>query len=683
MEPFDGSQYRREVLAVLRERPVEDVEDLFWLASMSRDTESDAQIKARLRDVRGFLNKEKSRPRQASLANSVLQEWPRVEKALLDPAARRALRDRLGNTTEAAPRARKPAGGQKPRGKEARKRRQIAESLAELGRIRQDPDVGVDLFSFLGLAPTASRDLIAQRIERVSEINRRRRPDRERALVDDLIIHARDLLLNAPAEAYREGLVNDVRDQVVYALLAGDAAGATDALAAAREIGISDAAILDALAPLAREHEGALPVSAVGLAIWCSNCRTLELQGRPVCASCGTELMHPCPGCGSVVAFDLAACPSCGVSLDAAREAARGAKEAQRSEEEALERIDSLPALEQEALLVKLVAQNPGWKKAARRLRRLPPSPPTNLRLTRNDAEVRLSWSASRSSNVEQYVVVRVADGVERVLGHTGVLVWDDTPPDGEVTYRVTAVRANAVSEPTTAALVGGLRITGCDAGPPVRISWVSPRGLIPSLTRVEVRAEGRISRKLYASPDGYVDRHVGAGRTYTYVVTNQQDSADSHEVEVTVGAPIQAASQLVPSGAPASAPTRPARPATSVPAPPPPPPPPAPVPADPIPGVDGLAVERATDGSLHASFSWPRAVTEVQICWHPQRPPGDSADGNGRKVTKSRYEIDDGVSLADVPSGAHVAVFTARRDAAGQLRMSPSAGDGARRVAP
>ena len=149
-------------------------------------------VAEQLKATRGFLFKERTRARQAAVASAVLDEWPRIEATLLDPAARAALRQRL----EASREARRP-----------RSRRRGRSRPAIAGAARSAPrwpssrgcatirDLAEDLFAFLGLPTSTTREMISGRIQQIGDVNRRRRPDRERTLVDELLAHARKLLL--------------------------------------------------------------------------------------------------------------------------------------------------------------------------------------------------------------------------------------------------------------------------------------------------------------------------------------------------------------------------------------------------------------------------------------------------------------------------------------------------------
>lgn len=508
---FDGSAYRRTVLAALRDRNPAEVEDLFWLAAVPRDADD---VEAHLKATKGFLFKERTRARQAAVAQAVLAQWPRIEATLLDPGARAALLQRLGDAPQ--PEATRPKAA--PRGD--RRRRQVSAALAELARLRDDPGLAVDLYAFLGLPTSATRELLAARIERIAEVNRRRRPDRERTLVDDLLVHARRLLLENDPAAYLAGFADDVVD----ALLEHE--DPADALAAARAHGIGDEEIID--------------------------------------------------------------------------------------------------RVRDEQRLLALRTARPEWAAAIdRRLAALPPQPPRDVRVAIEHNEALITWTG----DAEAFLVERHAPGGSRVLGRTPLREFTDAAPrEAGVTWTVRALRGNAASDPVTAAApIGDLT---AEAARPVVLRWRAPAGAALVLKRTR----GDVTRTIRPDPDGYVDRHVALGATYTYELAIEGRPETAQRITVT-----------------------------------------------PRPAISGLAATRLGDGRVRATWTWPPGTTEVFVAWGPAPPT--SAE-QGRKVTNTRYELDGGAELDGVPPNAHLAVFTGTREG-GDLRWHVDAPATARTLVP
>ncbi|MEA2181454.1 MAG: hypothetical protein QOF69_639 [Solirubrobacteraceae bacterium] len=672
---FDGSEYRRTVLSRLRERNPSEIEDLFWLAHVPREVDDAAAIAARLRETKGFLNKERSRARQAAVALAVLKQWPRVEGVLGDPAARSALRERLASARgqEMGPggpgsgrvgRVRRPSAGAAASDPAARRRRQATSSLDELARLRQEPELAEDLFAFLGLPVTATRPMIEERLVRVGEVNRRRRPDRERTLVDELLEHARELLVNGDPQVYLAGSTDSALDSVLDALLAADEEGAQRALARAHTHGIGDAAVLAAAASVAGHAGDALPLSAIGLGIWCPSCTHVNAVGAPVCGGCGAALSIVCTSCRAPAAADLARCPSCGASLEDARAPLLARRIQARAQQSALAQVEAAPEAERQALLARLAGEHPDWDEVRRRVSSMAPRPPARVAVVMTGGEARLSWPRSDEPGVDAYLVERVEGGCTRVLGRTAVTTWSDAqPPAPDTTWTVRALRGESASAPSAPSAVarpaaappqrgGALADVKAVAGLPVELSWRAPAGAQVVLVRIERRSEGDIQRRLSVDPAGYRDRQVGRGRRYEYRVSiaGSSEPAAVLELEAGSGATVHATPGVaraseIPSGA-----------------------------------IDGVGAVRDADGRLRVTWHWPSGVTEAYVAFDA-RPPTQPG-GQGRKVTNMRYELDNGALLDAVPAGAHVAVFAGRRDAAGILRWDVAT-ERSRMVAP
>ncbi|MEC3914836.1 Ig-like domain repeat protein [Nocardia sp. CDC160] len=87
------------------------------------------------------------------------------------------------------------------------------------------------------------------------------------------------------------------------------------------------------------------------------------------------------------------------------------------------------------------------------------------------------------------------------------------------------------------------------------------------------------------------------------------------------------------------------------------------------MPTVRGLTAQR---GLL--VFEWPTGITEVMVVARPDAPPIDPEDPHARrwKVTNMRYEIDGGVRIpAEIPRPCHVAIASCRREPSGTLTVA------------
>ncbi|MCK9922439.1 hypothetical protein MXD61_11205 [Frankia sp. AgPm24] len=143
--------------------------------------------------------------------------------------------------------------------------RQIRSDLDELARIAATtPPRG--LFDLLGLPTDASPERIRAARDAALARNRARRPDRRRALLDDLLAAVHTLLIDGDPHAYLDALAADtttrLRPQVAAAVLV------EDALLPAEAARLVSAALADGLDPhraqsvvraLAREHGVAAP----------------------------------------------------------------------------------------------------------------------------------------------------------------------------------------------------------------------------------------------------------------------------------------------------------------------------------------------------------------------------------------------------------------------------------------
>ncbi|MCK9876210.1 hypothetical protein MXD59_10550 [Frankia sp. Ag45/Mut15] len=143
--------------------------------------------------------------------------------------------------------------------------RQIRSDLDELARIAATtPPRG--LFDLLGLPTDASPERIRAARDAALARNRARRPDRRRALLDDLLAAVHTLLVDGDPHAYLDALAADtttrLRPQVAAAVLVEDAllpAEAARLVAAALADGLDPHRAQAVVRALAREHGVAAP----------------------------------------------------------------------------------------------------------------------------------------------------------------------------------------------------------------------------------------------------------------------------------------------------------------------------------------------------------------------------------------------------------------------------------------
>jgi hypothetical protein len=137
--------------------------------------------------------------------------------------------------------------------------RQVRADLDELGRILGKPPP-VSLYDLLGLEPGAAREQLSAERDVAAARNRELRPDRRRALVDDLLAAVTTLLLENDPEVYLDALAEEVTDRlrarVAAAVLVEDEFTAADhghLLSEAQALGLDHQRAVQVLAALARE----------------------------------------------------------------------------------------------------------------------------------------------------------------------------------------------------------------------------------------------------------------------------------------------------------------------------------------------------------------------------------------------------------------------------------------------
>ncbi|TCJ36363.1 hypothetical protein [Parafrankia sp. BMG5.11] len=327
MLPFDSNDYRRRVLAAVHARGGAEQSDPFELYDIPIEEAprlSDEQVRVRVDAVWAFWQRSRDHPRYRGVIIALLGLHDELSAALATAASRAELAARVGAAREArdgerfaeldaavrrlvsrfgglpedklaglralaaahgvddaafALRTRRyrvlPAGTPERADATSTRRpvpaeviRQVRADLDELGRI-----AGVtpprSLFDLLGIAPGASREEIRAVRDAAAARNRERRPDRRRALLDDLLTAVRALLVDGDPEAYLDALVEPVkivlRPRVATAVLIEDRllpSAAAELVAAAETEGLDPGRARAVVADLAREHGVDAPVVA-------------------------------------------------------------------------------------------------------------------------------------------------------------------------------------------------------------------------------------------------------------------------------------------------------------------------------------------------------------------------------------------------------------------------------------
>ncbi|GAA4807069.1 hypothetical protein ACFQ0K_01815 [Nocardioides caeni] len=270
---FDGNDYRKRVLAAIHRRGGPENSDPFEIYDLPVDgieQWSDHDVAEQVGEVWGFWQRQRDHPKYGTLASQLVEghadrssevldrqrreslaAWVRSQRdardadryGLLDEAISRLVqrhggipRDKipglveigvLGGLTEdevqvrlrrhrfvdvaAAPVPAAP----RPGPVSDLRRQQVRDLLDEFGRLQECPPPPT-LLALLGLDPHADEAEIAMRAEVWRARARELPPLRLRVVVDELMVHAADLLESGPIvrDAYLDAVVADVRDRL-------------------------------------------------------------------------------------------------------------------------------------------------------------------------------------------------------------------------------------------------------------------------------------------------------------------------------------------------------------------------------------------------------------------------------------------------------------------------------------
>ena len=323
LAPLTGNDYRKRVLAPIEARGGMDHTDPFEVYDLpleSADRLTDAQVAAQLDQVWALWQKLRDHPKFRGLVTALLESHEHSRAQLATAAgradlARRATafrQERDGSRfaqLDIAIRRLVDRFGGLPRGKVAGLRaiaaqhgigegefdarirryrlvddapapapappaadlrgvyRQVKADLEELGQLDSEP-APASLYALIGLPPGAAAQRVRSQRDALAARNRERRPDRRRALIDDLLAAVTSLLVDGDAGAYLDALAEDVasalRPRVAAAILVEDALTTADheiLLAAAETAGLDRPRAVRVLAELAREQGVAAPAA--------------------------------------------------------------------------------------------------------------------------------------------------------------------------------------------------------------------------------------------------------------------------------------------------------------------------------------------------------------------------------------------------------------------------------------
>lgn len=772
---FDGNDYRKRVLAAVDARGGAGASDPFEVYDVPLDDAErlhDADVAAQVDAVWAFWQKQRDHPKYRGLVTALLARHDEVAPLLRDARTRghlaadarrfRGQRDdaRFADLDSAVDRLVERFGGipagkldglrafaaaagldgpgterrlarhrvvddgaaaQAAPGLDAAVHRQVRGDLDELGQLLGG-DPPATLYDLLGLSPGASAPEVRAAREAALARNRELRPDRRRALVDDLLAAVTALLLDGDPDAYLDAVARDVearlRPRVVAAVLVEDALTADDAellLREAEQAGLDPDRARRVLSDLAREAGTRLPTVPLSRPAPARPSR--PARPEPPSAGAWSE-----PLAGARAALRAGRVLQAQQLLAQARQLAGGT-------------LPPIRAVDDEVTAV-LERARQLWRDVLQAL-----------------AAGRCTTAASGLERLVQVAVdlpapdgTTVADALARA--RAGLEAAGDRLAAAEALSgdaRELALLAAAETAPDHEGLLAALRELGVapardvrvePAGQGARVTWRPSTS--PGRVDYEVRRDGR----RLGTTQACELEVAAAGATASYVVVARRAGLASAEARSASSGPQAPAGTATPApataaalpvvrslvvlplgrrlrlvfpppdagraevrrlpdgvpppaeGAPVSDPDRlgPVVPAMS---------PglavdvrPAQVPttyvvltadaATAVAGASATYVEpapvsglRLEDGRLR--WEWPSGCTEALLAWRGDEPPQHARDpqATGRKTTNTRYELDGGVEVPD-QRPLHVAVFTAVR-VSGTLHAAVDAPPGAR----
>ncbi|MFT3659837.1 MAG: hypothetical protein QM809_00125 [Gordonia sp. (in: high G+C Gram-positive bacteria)] len=685
MQPFDANDYRKRVLAAVLRRGGAQTSNVFELYDLPIDeaaTLPDAAVLARIDEVWAFWQKHRDHPKYRSLVAELVathevrsaplrravdraaaataargrdaeREAERFE--LVDaaaerlvaryggiPSSKRAGLDDLGAVTglspaEVAERVRRhpmfddavtvPAAPRPAAAVSSERMEQIRRLLAEFDRLQADVTAPtLTALLQLTLDDVADRDEIALRVEGLGRRARELPAGRLRAVVDELLVHAREVLLGdrATAEYYRRAVTDEVADHLRPRLRA--AVLVEDELLDADRLYLVDEAQERGMGPTgAREL---LRVLAAEIGVTAEAPHAPATAAVPASVTSGIPAAAPATRSTATVPETV---PTGGGDWESALRAARTALRDGRLDAARAHCIDALTAADGDAQAIRRIRAVSDEVEDALAQRDRPQDPPSRGLPAQNPPMPNTPVPSSPVSSSPE--------------------------PSPQDLPRPTAQAASAADSGAVDA-PGEVTVSPAGSGT-VRVRWraSSTPGVIYRVVRL--LPDGRTQVVGRTEATGIDDGGVPPGASPEYGVVAILDGRKS--VMVRSG------------GATSSNAADPGRPVFSR---------PTPTPVSPrlqaasaselTDDLPGVAVRGFTDGLL--GFDWPEGITEVMVYLREDAPPAHPTDPAARafKVTNTKYSLDGGFRVpGDAGASCYAAVVSCRRDPKGGLQVA------------
>jgi hypothetical protein len=358
---FDKDKYQKEILVPAVDAFIKSgaLPDAFERYALPLEASDPGEIQQALKSVNAFWSKTKNNEKFGSLLRVLLAENKETERELLDQTARDALREIVKGERKKKQEARfaeldivirlgASKGYLRPEEKQSLLAKFTALGLTEpeiLSRIKvpveermvKPPEEGLDLatrrtigsnlavlkkpdlYAFLELTPTASKEELASRHEELSLEWRKKKDDHNKIAANALLSAIQNKLLKEGLGKYEQALVWDAIDHQLRAKVefaAFDRRISREAfeilIGHGTKCGISKSQTIEAILWLAYEKGVVVENSELSDTVVCAGCYSSVARTNNKCTSCGAALWTACPKCKTKNPASDAACGNCG-----------------------------------------------------------------------------------------------------------------------------------------------------------------------------------------------------------------------------------------------------------------------------------------------------------------------------------------------------------------------------------